>query len=63
MTREEILKKVNDWEEIKIYKYHKYIEAKIELGEDNLATQIAKREWLDAIESLKYYLNLGISEK
>ncbi len=44
MNREEILKKINDWEEIKIYRHHKYIEAKIELGEDNLATQIAKRE-------------------
>lgn len=63
MTREEILKKVNDWEEIKIYRHHKYIEAKVELGEDNLATQVAKKEWLEAIEELKKYLDLAVSKK
>lgn len=44
MTREEILKKINDLEEIKIYKHYRYIEAKIEMGEDSLPAQIAKQE-------------------
>lgn len=58
MTREEMLKKVNDLEEIKIYNYHKYIEAKIELGEDNFVTKNRKAEWLQSVEDLKECLNL-----
>jgi hypothetical protein len=63
MTKEEILKKINDWEEIKIYRYHKYIEAKVELGEDNLATQIAKKEWQEAVQKLSELLDFATKQK
>lgn len=59
MKKEEILKKINDWEDAKNYRYYQYIEAKIELGEDNLATQIRKNEWQEAIDTLRYYLDLA----
>lgn len=63
MTREEILKKINLLEEIKIYKHYEYIKAKIEMGEESLPAQVAKNEWLEIIEELKYYLDLATKQK
>lgn len=63
MTKEEYVQRLNDAEEIKIYNYHKYIEAKVELGKDNLVTQTRRAEWLASVEDLKQLLDSAIKSE